>query len=252
MAESANTNGPKQIDLYGLKTLLQTKIQDKLQSDKPNIIFLAGPSASGKSTVTKALKAILPDTATLKTDHFLKSHIELSEHPTNKGKPVSEWEIVHGHKESYHNSELESLLLSIKRGEPCSYQIPTEYREDVKLESDPYPRGIRNFNGPCKTIEIPVSKSYIIEGIITPHLISDNSHVLVQLDVDFASSAHRRNSRMQEIGIGGLIPKDVLEKESKSQYDAVKKSLVQLGEKGIKADIMLNSTAQQEGFFIIE
>ena len=51
MAESANTNGPKQIDLYGLKTLLQTKIQDKLQSNKPNIIFLAGPSASGKSTV---------------------------------------------------------------------------------------------------------------------------------------------------------------------------------------------------------
>ena len=77
MAESANTNGPKQIDLYGLKTLLQTKIQDKLQSDKPNIIFLAGPSTSGKSTVTKALKAILPDTATLKTDHFLKSYIEL-------------------------------------------------------------------------------------------------------------------------------------------------------------------------------
>ena len=62
---------------YWPKNIVADKNSRQLQSNKPNIIFLAGPSASGKSTVTKALKAILTDTATLKTDHFLKSYIEL-------------------------------------------------------------------------------------------------------------------------------------------------------------------------------
>ncbi|MCB5362037.1 hypothetical protein BCU85_24490 [Vibrio lentus] len=58
------------INTDSLKSLLEEKISANAQFGKPNIVFLSGPSASGKSTVSEALRQSDENVVTVKTDHF--------------------------------------------------------------------------------------------------------------------------------------------------------------------------------------
>ncbi|OMH25544.1 hypothetical protein BGP75_23570 [Motiliproteus sp. MSK22-1] len=240
------------IGIGELKEILQDTVNAKKQEGKPSIVFLSGPSASGKSTLSTALKALTDkEIPTVKTDHFLKSFPELSNHPENKGKPVSDWPVVHGHPDAYNKEELGKLMDAVKKGEEYVYSIPSTYREDAKLDSDPYPRGMRNTEGPYKEVKVPASQTYIIEGISTPHLIDSNEHVYVQVDVDYETSVLRRaerNSGHNPSG-NGSPPESVVRAEDKAQYDAVTASHKALREKSITPDISLDSTGQKPGQF---
>ncbi|MDN3612315.1 TcdA/TcdB catalytic glycosyltransferase domain-containing protein [Vibrio ostreicida] len=250
MAEPA-ANVASTINLERLTALLEEKIADKSQPGKPDIVFLSGPSASGKSTVSEALQQRQGKLVTVKTDHFLKSFSDLSQHPANKGKPVAQWQVVHGHPESYDQKSLERLLKAISQGEEFTYTIPSQFKENVRLESDPYPRGERDPNGAQKKVNVPKGDTYIIEGIIVPHLIKDNQHPVVQLDVDYHESMERRVQRDVSKKIENPVPESVRQQEDKAQFDAVVNGHKSMEERGAIADIKLDSTGQTQGHFTL-
>lgn len=146
--------------------LILEKINEKQQPGKPMIIFIAGPSASGKSVLTGALQEKALQFESVKTDHFLKSFSELSAIPANQGLPVAEWPVVHGHADSFNRQLTEQLLEALSTGREFSYPLPSTYREGVMIGG--FPRGERDTSGPHKQVQVPVSETYLIEGISTP------------------------------------------------------------------------------------
>lgn len=220
-------------------SLILNKIQEKRQTGKPVVIFISGPSASGKSTLTKALEKAGLTFESIKTDHFLKSFSELSEHPGNKG-PVTNWSVVHGHADSF-NSELATQVLNdILSGKGATYSLPSTYREGVMIGG--FPRGERDSGGPYKEIRLPACDTYLIEGICTPHLIKDAAHVVVRLDCEFEETARRRADR----GHDESIPAEVKVAEDKGQYLAFQNAISQLE---VTPDIHLDSSGMNPGHF---
>jgi hypothetical protein len=219
-------------------------IQQKRQQGKPVIIFIAGPSASGKSALTSSLQQEGLIFKSIKTDHFLKSFSELSLLPQNQGLPVSAWPIVHGHEDSFNRDIANNLLQAISTGCSFNYLVPAEYREGVMVGG--YLRGERDINGPSRLIEVPVGDTYLIEGICTPHLMQgrEENHIFVQLDCDFNETVKRRAGR----GHDGAIPAEERKKEDLGQYQAFQNAIGRLGQI-VKPDIHLDSSGMSEGNF---
>lgn len=219
--------------------LILEKIQEKRQPDKPMIIFIAGPSASGKSALTKALEKAEVKFESVKTDHFLKSFSELSTIPGNRGS-VAEWSVVHGHADSFDSELAARVLQELSSGKGATYNLPSTYREGVRIGG--YPRGERDPDGPHKEIKVPASDTYLIEGISTPHLVKDASHVLVRLDCEFGETVKRRADR----GHDAAIPAEVKVAEDKSQYQAFQQAMSRLK---VIPDIHLDSSGMTPGQF---
>ncbi|WP_144424935.1 AAA family ATPase [Pseudomonas trivialis] len=220
-------------------SLIQDKINEKRQPGKPIIIFVAGPSASGKSALTKALEKTGVKFESVKTDHFLKSFTQLSAIPGNKS-PVAGWRVVHGHADSFDRPLADRVLQELANGKGASYELPSTYRDGVMIGG--YPRGERDTDGPHKTINIPASDTYLIEGISTPHLVKNASDVLVRLDCEFDETVKRRAGR----GHDEVIPGNVKQAEDKGQYQAFQNSMSSLG---IKPDVHLDSSGMTRGYF---
>ncbi|MGY4818375.1 TcdA/TcdB catalytic glycosyltransferase domain-containing protein [Pseudomonas chlororaphis subsp. piscium] len=222
--------------------LILEKINEKQQPGKPMIIFIAGPSASGKSVLTGALQEKALQFESVKTDHFLKSFSELSAIPANQGLPVADWPVVHGHADSFNRQLTEQLLEALSAGREFSYPLPSTYREGVMIGG--FPRGERDASGPHKQVQVPVSETYLIEGISTPHLVKDATHVLVRLDCEFDETVKRRAGR----GHDASIPTQVRIAEDKRQYETFQQAMNQLGE-SVTADIHLDSSGMTAGHF---
>ncbi|KTB81988.1 hypothetical protein AO072_16295 [Pseudomonas syringae ICMP 13102] len=220
-------------------SLILKKVQEKRQAGKPVIIFVSGPSASGKSTLTKALEQAALTFESIKTDHFLKSFSELSKHPGNRG-PVTDWAVVHGHVDSFNRELATRVMDNILSGKGATYSLPSTYREGVMIGG--FPRGERDSDGPYKEIRLPVCDTYLIEGICTPHLIKDAAHVVVRLDCEFEETVKRRANR----GHDESIPAEVKVAEDKGQYLAFQQAMNQLE---IRPDIHLDSSGLNPGQF---
>ncbi|MCB5362038.1 hypothetical protein BCU85_24485 [Vibrio lentus] len=121
----------------------------------------------------------------------------------------------------------------------------------MRLESDPYPRGERNPDGAYKKVVVPQSDTYIIEGIVVPHIIKDNNDTVVQLDVDYKQSVERRAQRNASKNIDNVIPETVRDQEDKAQFDAVVNGHMHMQTLDIVADIKLDSTDQTMGSFTL-
>ncbi|AZC83998.1 TcdA/TcdB catalytic glycosyltransferase domain-containing protein [Pseudomonas chlororaphis] len=219
--------------------LILEKIQEKRQPDKPMNIFIAGPSASGKSSLTAALESTGMKFESVKTDHFLKSFSELSAIPGNHGS-VSEWSVVHGHADSFDSELAGRVLQDLSSGRGATYSLPSSYREGVRIGG--YPRGERDPHGPHKEIKVPASDTYLIEGISTPHLVKDANQVLVRLDCEFGETVKRRADR----GHDAAIPAEVKFAEDKSQYQAFQRAISELT---VRPDIHLDSSGMSPGTF---
>ncbi|AKS07807.1 hypothetical protein AA957_17290 [Pseudomonas trivialis] len=175
----------------------------------------------------------------VKTDHFLKSFTQLSAIPGNKS-PVAGWRVVHGHADSFDRPLADRVLQELANGKGASYELPSTYRDGVMIGG--YPRGERDTDGPHKTINIPASDTYLIEGISTPHLVKNASDVLVRLDCEFDETVKRRAGR----GHDEVIPGNVKQAEDKGQYQAFQNSMSSLG---IKPDVHLDSSGMTRGYF---
>lgn len=238
-SEHSMANPGDVLTTASVASLIQDKIKEKRQPGKPIIIFVAGPSASGKSALTKALEKTEVKFESVKTDHFLKSFTQLSTIPGNKG-PVANWSVVHGHADSFDRTLADRVLQELTKGKGASYELPSTYREGVMIGG--YPRGERDTGGPHKTINIPASDTYLIEGISTPHLVKDASDVLVRLDCEFDETVKRRAGRGQD----EAIPGNVKQAEDKGQYQAFQNSMSMLG---VKPDVHLDSSGMTPGYF---
>ncbi|MGF6401528.1 uridine kinase [Pseudomonas frederiksbergensis] len=241
VAANAGVRSNEVVTTERVAALILEKIQEKRQPDKPMIIFIAGPSASGKSALTKALEKAELKFESVKTDHFLKSFSELSKNPANRGS-VEEWSVVHGHADSFDSELAARVLQELSSGKGSSYNLPSNYREGVMIGG--YPRGERDPNGPHKEIKVPAGDTYLIEGISTPHLVKDASHVLVRLDCEFEETVDRRAKRK----LDEAIPEDVKYLEDKGQYDAFEQAM---GRLEIVPDLHLSSTRMTPGRFLL-
>ncbi|OHX19700.1 hypothetical protein [Chromobacterium sphagni] len=222
--------------------LILDRVKQKRQPNRSVVIFIAGPSASGKSALTGALQQRGLRFEPVKTDHFLKSFSQLAALPANHGLPVAEWPVVHGHADSFNRALADDLLQAISAGREFSYSIPANYREGVMIGG--YPRGERDASGPHRQVGVPACDTYLIEGISTPHLVRDASQVLVRLDCDFDETVKRRAGR----GHDSAIPAEVRVAEDRRQYEVFQQAMDALGGT-VAPDIALDSSGMSAGHF---
>lgn len=88
-------------------TIAPTRYSDTMAASKAILIGISGPSSSGKTTLSRLLRDILPTTFILHEDDFYKTDTEIPDHPTAK---VQDWDCL----ESINLPALDSALRHIR------------------------------------------------------------------------------------------------------------------------------------------
>lgn len=172
-----------------------------MSSTKCLLLGLSGPSSSGKTTIARLLRDILPNSFILHEDDFYKTDAEI---PINREHNIADWDCL----ESINLPSLETALTHIKATGSLPSDLESKEDQNSVGQVNIDPELVQHLKQQAAKHELANLRVAIVDGFLLfsreMQAVRDAFNVKLFLRTDYQTAKQRREARSGYVTLEGF------------------------------------------------